>query len=158
MTPTRIFSNVSKGDNIYNVMAILKPSIQLGEEDYRIVCGEEEGDLVGYGETATLDTGDGQSLVAKVDFEEGGEEAPKSLLKGGVWMRDANTGESVECERTEVQFDTSASDLDGGDDTDDDEDDDEDDEEDEDEDLDEGVYIGPDDEEDEEDLDHNEAV
>ena len=134
----------------------LKPSIQLGEEDYRIVCGDEEGDLVGFGETATLDTGDGRSLVAKVDFEEGGEEAPKSLLKGGVWMRDANTGESVECERTEVRFDTSASDLDGGDDV-DDVDDDEDDEDDED-DPDEGVYIGPDDDdddEDEEDEDHH---
>ena len=89
-----------------------KPTIQLGSSLYRIVDGDEEGDPVDYGQTATLDTEDGRRLIAIVDFDIEDHD-PVTLLPGGVWMRDLATDEAIECERLEVAFEGDDDDEDG---------------------------------------------
>lgn len=79
------------------------PQLQVGESEYRLVGDDgSEGELVDYGDTATLDA-DGMKLTALVDFDEQTDEIV-GMLPEGAKVIDTMTGEVVECQEIETQF------------------------------------------------------
>jgi hypothetical protein len=79
------------------------PQLQIGESEYRLVGDDgSEGELVEYGDRATLDA-DGMKLTAMVDFDEQTDEIV-GMLPEGAKVIDTMTGEVVECQEIETEF------------------------------------------------------
>ena len=130
--------------------------IQCGLTGYRLVDGDEEGDIVDYGATAVLDYENGESVRARVGCDD--KDEPITMLVGGAWVKN-EAGEIVEHEVVEAEFpdEDEGQEAQGQDQNEDEGDEDEDD--DDDDDPDQGVEPGrieieeDDEDEDEDDYD-----
>jgi hypothetical protein len=105
------------------------PKLQLGDDVYRIVGdGGEEGELVEYGDPATLEVG-GHRYLAIVDVDPTDDQNVISLLAEGEWIVDGRSVGDVEMEDVEFKTADGAGEGDEGEETvtataDDDDDDD----------------------------------
>lgn len=78
----------------------MKPKLQFGKDHYRLVCGSQEGELVEYGDAATLDTGLTRYLAM---VEQDGNNEVVSMLPEGEWVVE---GRVVEADLEDVDFAT----------------------------------------------------
>src|SRR5579883_2174349 len=106
------------------------PKLQLGDDVYRIVGdGGEEGELVEYGDPATLEVG-GHRYLAIVDVDPTDDQNVISLLAEGEWIVDGRSVGDVEMEDVEFKTADGAGEGDEGEAFDEDEEEDEDDQDD----------------------------